>query len=50
MERKHDGHLGRLAIFLERECHFAGIDIEVEITKIRDKIQKKHSEKEGKLW
>ena len=46
----HDGYLIRLSILLERETRLIGVDIEQEITKITDKIRKKHSETKGKIW
>ena len=46
----HDGYIARLALLLERESRLIGVDIEQEITKITDKIRKKHSETKGKIW
>lgn len=41
MEKSPEGYIIRLALLLERECHLCGVDVEVEITKITDKIREK---------
>jgi hypothetical protein len=39
MEKNNrEAYLQRLARYLEREAHFAGVDIECEITRILEKL------------
>jgi hypothetical protein len=47
MQNDKSGTLQRLALFLEREAQLQGINIEVEITKIRDKISIKQNERKN---
>jgi hypothetical protein len=42
MEKKPNGTLIRLALLLEREARFAGVDIEPETTKIIEKLGRNH--------
>jgi len=45
MNNDKSAYLQRFALMLEREARWQGIDIEVEITKIRDKISVKQNER-----
>lgn len=47
-KNSREAYLQRLARYLEREAHFAGVDIECEITKILDKIDAKIPERQGR--
>jgi len=42
MQNDKCAYLSRLALLLEREARFQGIDIEVLITQILAKIERKH--------
>ena len=42
MEKKPNGTLIRLALLLEREARFAGVDVEPETTKMIEKLRRKH--------
>jgi len=45
MQNDKSATLSRLALFLERESHTQGFNIEVEITKILEKLKQQPKEK-----